>query len=146
MTDPSIIAELKQLAVECDGILTAEAVVEAAKDEASALHSQFEWDDSAAAENYRLWQARRLLNVVVEYIGPVDSPLKTRVFVSLTTDRNQKNGGYRQTVAVLSDRDQRRQLLADALDEMERFQRKYETLQELSEVIAAMRHVRRKVA
>lgn len=143
MTDPAIITELKRLADDNDGILTAEAVVDAARSEASALHSQFEWNDSAAAENYRLWQARRLLNVTVEYIGPVGGQLRTRVFVSLTTDRARKDGGYRQIVAVLSDKDQRQQLLADALDEMERFERKYAALQELAEVMTAMRRVRK---
>ena len=143
MTDPAIIAELKRLADENDGVLTAESVVAAARDEGSVLHPQFEWDNDAAAENYRLWQARQLIRVTVEYIGPVDAPVKTRVFVSLTPDRRQESGGYRHIVAVLSDREKRQQLLADAMAEMERFQRKYESLQEVSEVIAAMRRVRK---
>jgi len=141
MTDPAIIAELKRLADDNGGVLTASTIVVAARDEESILHSQFEWDDSAAAEQYRMWQARRLLNVVVEYIGPKDGQRRTRVFVSLTPDRTGKDGGYRQITAVLSDREHRQQLLDDALEEMERFQRKYEELQELVEVISAMRKV-----
>ena len=49
-------AELDKLAV--DGKLTAQAVVDAAREEGSPLHGFFEWDDNKAANEYRLLQAR----------------------------------------------------------------------------------------
>ena len=44
-----------------DGVLTAEAVLAAAKKQRSALHPYFEWDDAAAAMKHRLEQARQLI-------------------------------------------------------------------------------------
>jgi hypothetical protein len=52
------LAELHQ------GRITPEMVVEAARDQNSPLHSAFIWDDAAAAEQYRLAQARVLLRRV----------------------------------------------------------------------------------
>jgi hypothetical protein len=52
-------ARLKQL--ESNGTLTASAVLADARDPRSPLNSWFDWDDSSAAEKYRLAQARRLI-------------------------------------------------------------------------------------
>jgi len=46
------------------GYLTPRAVVEAARPETSRLHPFFEWNDEAAAEEYRLAQARHLVRSV----------------------------------------------------------------------------------
>ena len=127
-----IIEELKQLAADNDGLLTPGAVVEAARAPKSALHSSFTWDNSTAAHEYRLWQARQLLRVTVEYLPSVKRDV--RVFVSLTPDREQDDGGYRTTVDVLMEKDHRSQLLTDALAELAYFQKKYEMLTELAGV------------
>jgi hypothetical protein len=52
------------LALEVDGRVTPEAVLEAAADPASPLHDHFEWDDAAAAQQHRLEQARSLIRSV----------------------------------------------------------------------------------
>ena len=44
--------------------LTAEAIVEQAKKKKSELHEFFEWDDTKAAEQWRIQQARILINEV----------------------------------------------------------------------------------
>lgn len=55
---------LASLASARDGRLTPGDVVEAARPAESPLHDQFEWDDTAAAERYRLEQARALIRSV----------------------------------------------------------------------------------
>lgn len=50
--------------LETNGRLTPEAVVEDARDEHSPLHDFFEWDDSEASHQYRLWQARTVIKSV----------------------------------------------------------------------------------
>lgn len=142
MSNPVIIAELKRIADEHGGLLNPADVVEAARPLKSPLHSRFEWNDSKAAQEYRVWQARQLIRVVVEYIGAGNEQVMSKVFVSLTSDRG--DGGYRPMVSVLSDSSQRSQLLADAVDEMERFQQKYKELEELAQVFAAMKTVTRR--
>jgi hypothetical protein len=131
--------ELKRLAHEAGGILSASAVVEAARDEDSPLHDTFTWDDSEAASRWRLHQARTLIRASVSYekVGG-DATIVSRVFVSLTPDRAEDGGGYRLATTVLSDADQRRQLLADALRELKRIQEKFKHLTELAAVFAAL--------
>lgn len=137
VTGPKIISELKRIATANDGILVAEHVVEAAKRAASPLHNMFDWDDSEAANKWRIHQARQLIRVTVEYIGKGEDKIPMRVFVSLTDDRVE--GGYRVTAQVLSDAAKRKQMLDDAIEEMNRFRRKYAALKELAEVFEAMR-------
>jgi len=135
----NVIAVLRQIADENDGILMPEKVVEAARPASSILHSKFEWNNSKAAQAFRLWQARQLIRVCVEFIP--QSKRATEVFVSLTPDR--KSGGYRVQTEVLSDRQMLAQLLADALAELELFRQKYARLKELAAVFAAIRRVRK---
>jgi len=128
--------ELAQIAKVGGGMLDPKAVVEFARDEASALHSQFNWDDNEAAELYRIHQARQLIRVQVFHEPKVERTMQ--VYVSLPLDR-ETGGGYRRMVDVLSDTDRRQQLLTMALAEMDVFTRKYARLEELSEVFDAMR-------
>jgi hypothetical protein len=51
-------------AIAAGGVLHPADVVEAARNPNSAMHNQFEWDDSEAAEAYRLQQARALIRRV----------------------------------------------------------------------------------
>jgi hypothetical protein len=141
---PEIKDELKRLAAENGGELRARDVVDAARENSSPLHTQFEWDDSLAAERYRIAQARALIRVTVEYAGK--PPIKTRVFVSLTSDRRRDGVGYRLTTDVMNSADQQRQLLRDALEEMQRFQIKFRQLRQLADVFAAMREAAAGVA
>jgi len=144
MKNVNIIQELHRIAAAHGGELRPVDVVEAAKNKTSPLHSKFEWDDGEAAERYRLWQARQLISVTVQYTGAEDNPILSRVFVSLTPDRGEANG-YRTIQAVMGNPSQRAQLLEDALQDMRRFQKKYSDLKELSELFKAMDSVKVKV-
>jgi hypothetical protein len=139
MTNRAVVNELSRLAGENGGVLLPQQVVQAASDVQSPLHNYFEWDDTKAAARFRLDQARQLIRVAVTFIGNDQQQIPTRVFVSLSGDRNA--GGYRPTVAVLSDDAMRAQLLEDAYDDMMRFRRKYQELSELAAIFAEMQRV-----
>lgn len=63
--DPQRIGEaLAVIAAAADGHLTPQATVAAARSPGHALHPFFEWDDEAAAEAYRLDQARNLIRLI----------------------------------------------------------------------------------
>ncbi len=141
MSNPAVIAELRRIAAENGGQLRPADVVQSAKPKSSPLHSKFEWNDSDAAQAYRLWQARQLISVTVEYVGAGKDAVSSRVFVSLTSDRKDE-GGYRDIQAVMSDPDQKKQLLDDAFDDMDRFKKRYSELKELSEVFSVMQKVK----
>lgn len=140
ITDEKIIGELAGLV--SGGLLKPEDVVEAARSRSSSLHDYFTWDDSEAAKNFRLWQARELIQCTVRYIPTNGDKKPVRVFVSLTSDRNEEGGGYRITADVLSHKELRTEMLEDALAEMKRFEDKYEPLKELAEIFRAFREVR----
>lgn len=140
--DPSIVYELQRIAAANGDLLLPEKVVEAARDKESPLHDRFDWEDSEAAHKWRLHQARNLINVTVQYLPGVKTNAPTKVFVSLHADR--KEGGYRTLVNVLGDKDQRALLIADAIKELESFQKKYTELQELANVFEAIEQVKQK--
>lgn len=119
------------------GILRPEDVVTAARPKTSPLHSRFQWDDSKAAESYRLWQARQLIVEVTVILAENPKKEDTQVYVSLPSDR-ASGGGYRAIVDVLNDVGQRQELLGAAFAEMAGFKKKYKGLKELAGVFAAI--------
>ena len=135
----AVIEALAAIASQNQGMLKVDDVIEAARPEASPLHSKFDWNDTEAAHKWRQEQARALIRVTVHMLPSNISKEPVRVFVSLTPDRKDDGGGYRTLVSVLSKRELREQLLVDAGVDMERFRQKYAQLIELAEVIAAMR-------
>jgi len=137
-----VVQALKRIAKENGGLLQPESVVEAARPESSPLHSRFEWNNSVAAHQYRLEQARRLIRVTVEIMAATGEVFD--VFVSLSPDRQRESGGYRVLTEVLSNSEMRAQLLKDALDDLELFREKYRQLKELAQVFSAIKKVRKR--
>jgi hypothetical protein len=140
VTNERVIGELAGLVSQ--NLLKPEAVIEAASPKDSILHGFFEWDDNAAAHQFRLYQARELIRCAVRIVSINNTQKPIRIFVSLTSDRGSGGGGYRVTADVLSREDLRQQMLSDALEDMKRFEEKYNSLQELVEVFSAIQDVR----
>ena len=133
-------AELRRIAAAHGGLLRASDVVREAADAASPIHSYFEWDDTEAAQLFRLQQARQLIRVVVEVQQYDEQTYRVRTFVSLTEDRIQEGGGYRVMATVLSNPPARARLLNQAMRELNSFKVKY---QELSELVGIFRAIER---
>ncbi len=127
------------LEIERTGELTPARVVAAAEDPKSELHKRFDWDDGEAARNWRLSQARQVIRVAVTVLPSASGNQRTRLFVSLGSDR-KVNGQtiYRPIMSVLSQEERYSELLEDALLELEAFKRKYRVLTELSGVLSAI--------
>ncbi len=126
--------ELRAIANASGGILLPEKVVEFASNPETALHGRFTWDDTEAARQYRLFQARQVIRLNVIVIEGSSEPV--RAYVSLSNDRD--HGGYRRMVDVLSNDDLTSRLLADAVAELEGIKRKYEHLKALVPIWAAL--------
>ena len=127
--------ELEQIAKLNGGMLNPEKVIAYAKKrKTSALHERFNWDDTEAAHQYRLDQARKIIRVNVTVMGSDTKPV--RAFVSLRNDRGE--GGYRRTIDVLASPVLKADMLTEAKEEMEVFVNKYRRLKELAPVIAAI--------
>jgi hypothetical protein len=134
-------AELELIRIQSGGVLQAEDVVAYAKDPDTALHQEFEWDDNAAAHQFRLEQARRVIRLSITVVRNVDEERPVPMYVSLIPDRAKTGGGYRPFVDVMTDDDHRAQLLKQALGEFNRVRRKYEHLVELAPIFAAIDRV-----
>lgn len=123
--------ELEVIRSRSKGRLNPKDVVDFARKSSTALHKYFEWDDSKAAEKYRLRQATHIIQVSV--IVSEETGEKVRAFVSLSTDR-KKGSGYRHINDVLDDSQLTAILLEDAKKELESFRRKYTQLRKLAEL------------
>ena len=137
MTD-EIKTELDKLARKARGLLKPCDVVEAARPDESPLHGAFEWDDSVAAQQYRIWQARELIVSVRVEMPAQGRTMQVQAFVSLPSDREQDGGGYRSISAVLRSRERKSELLEAALADLDRIRAKYGHLSELARVFAAV--------
>jgi len=137
--DETAYLELEAIRKKHHGVLKAEDVVAAAWSESSPLHSHFEWDDTRAAQEYRVWQARQLIRYVVIMVPRYKKPIIA--YVSLKGDRHNDGGGYRSIVDVLSDVEQRKMLLAEALQDLQVWQDKYQELTELVPIFDSIRRV-----
>lgn len=79
------------------GCIKPEIVVQEAQSKTSALHNFFEWDDSAAAAQHRLWQARKLIqSVSVVIVGETDAT-PIRAFVNLRPDEEEEGSLLEQS-------------------------------------------------
>jgi hypothetical protein len=127
------------------GILYPASVVAFARDPETALHSHFEWDNSKAAEQHRLWQARQLISVCVTVLDSPGGEIEIHPYVSLESDRRGR-GGYRLLVDVLTDDKYRTELVQQAMNEMAAFREKYRAFKELGSVISAMNTAEKRIA
>ncbi len=115
------------------GALTPALVVETASDPAHPLHSRFEWDDSVAAEKWRLEQASQLLRVVKL---PADSsrPGDLRAFVAVK-GKDSHRADYMPTEEALLDEFARKLILRDMEREWRLLKRRYEHMREFADLI-----------
>lgn len=130
----SVKEELETIRKANGGVLRPQNVVEFASNPNTELHSRFCWDDTKAAHEYRLWQAREVIRVTVTMLPNKTEP--TRVYVSLLEDRAKD--GYRALVDVMGDKTMRESLLDQARAEADTYRRRYQQLVELTPVFEAM--------
>ena len=117
---------------ERDGVIEPETVVLESQTPSAPLHSCFEWDDEKAAHKYRITQAQTIIRSIV-VVEEAKQP-ETRAFVNVQRE-------YHPVSVVVRNPEKREILLQNALNELRWFERKYNTLQELSNVFAAIKEV-----
>lgn len=132
-----VFKELERIRKKSGGILHPEDVVKTARDEGNVLNKYFDWDDTTAAQKYRLFQARQLIRVSVKVLQRSDKSTTIKAYVNLSDERH-KEGSYRSTIDVMSDELMRERLLDQALRELLAFKKKYEELEELAEILRAI--------
>ena len=134
--DPEIVGRhLEMLRKRNKGELTPEVVLDDAKHDNSPLHSFFEWDETEAARQYRLQQARGLIRAVVAvYARENKDPIKAKAYVHISSPKPH----YRETVDALSKQATRTAVLQRAWSELQAWKNRYKDLEELSGLISVI--------
>ena len=140
------------------GKVDAETFLDYSRDEKTETHGMFEWNDSIAAERFRLGQARKIINqlevcVVYEEAVPVEMQVelneaqRSRPTVSAYVNVNKRAPGaraiYMNVESAMSDSETRKQVLENAMQELKAFKQKYRQLKELSDVFRAIEKLER---
>ena len=127
-----VCAQLQQT----EGGLTPQTLLDFSRDESSPTHCEFEWNDSVAANKYRLKQAQMLIIDirVVTVEATNGNKEKDRAFV-VTPERKS---AYVSLKTALDNDNWRESLLRSAKTDAEIFLAKYRRLEELAAVNKAM--------
>lgn len=114
------------------GELNSKNVLESARSEKSPIHSLFEWDDTQAAEKYRLEQASKLIvNLNIEVETGEAKPILCRAFVNVS---EKKSGSFINIESAFQSEETKELVLKRALDELKAFEQKYKNLEILSDL------------
>lgn len=120
-TDETVTSALMKISAEADGPISPQMVLDRARDESSPLHDCFEWNDTIAAEKFRMVQARVLLRLVVPvYANSNFETIRIPLFQSVRALRGRDNGeapSYLPSVSLLSDEQRRLMLVAQKLEQ-----------------------------
>jgi hypothetical protein len=119
------------------GELTAETLLERAKDKDSILHDFFEWNDSEAGIKYRLHQARILINeikIVVE-----DKVISGFENVSIVLEEGETKRVYKPVFQIMSNEEQRMQIIQRAIAHQEYWAEQYKQYSELAPIVAVIK-------
>ena len=134
--DAQVVGERLEELEQEQGSLTPQILVDDARKKKSIMHDYFEWDDTVAAEEHRKFQARMLLGeIVVEYTDESEEPREIRAFVSVVENDNRH---FTTLDRAMSDKELRKQVIADALEGLRQWRYKYDHLKEFSVVYEAM--------
>lgn len=136
-------AHLEMLRQKFKGELTPRDVLDDAKHDNSPLHSFFEWDEGAAAEQYRLQQARGLIRSVVAIYVSEDKPAtRVRAYVHVPEVGAPH---YRDTQSAMAQVKTRDMVLQQAWRELSAWRARYRDLKQLSELFGAIDETAKKL-
>jgi len=131
-----IYRELEEIRIKNDGELERHLIVEAAKEESSHLHQEFEWDDEVAAAMQRMTKAGDIIRclVIIDDKNMVTRCYQTTENVTVENNQVKKKTVYKTIEDVMKEPADREALLCRAERELCSFRKKYEVLTELTKV------------
>ena len=135
--DPQAAGELLEDISKRDGGIKPKAVVDESRPKDALLHECFEWRDNIAGELYREVQAKSIIRNIVIVPTPEVEHKKVRAFVHINQPEEKKSH-YLPIDTVMVDGTMRQQMLETALKELAAFRKKYQDLNELSNVLRAI--------
>ena len=138
--DPQVAgAEMERVRTMQNGRLEARDLVEQSREPTAPLHPAFEWNNEVAAEAYRVEQAKYMIRSIEVVVRDEPEAKPVRAFVSVKRDEDRS---YTSVSHAMSDADLRKQVLQNALRELEAWRNRYAELVELANVFAAIEEAR----
>ena len=118
------------------GELTPALVVDVARDTTHPLHSRFEWNDTRAAEKFRIYQAHHLIRSVrISYTNPqTNASTSIRAFHATKIPETNRYV-YQPTAVVMQDPMVMRLLLAEMRRDWEALKRRFEAFEEFWDLV-----------
>lgn len=160
-----IVGEVIESIEERDGHVTTVSFLEESRPEESPTHDMFEWDDSVAAEKYRLRQSAKILGQItyeiiteeeqvteIELTEAVDSgaystiptaPHSAWVNIAKKSNGNPGSSGaiLVSTERAMADEKMRRQVLDNSISEIKMYVAKYRHIVEFAKIFTAIDEV-----
>lgn len=158
-TSAEIVGKVLTEIEEREGSVSAESFLDASRDESAETHDMFLWNDAEAAEQYRLGQARCIINQIT-YEVIREEPRVVDVDVEIVNDepktftlhsafvniapkgRAKSHAVFVSTEKALSDEDMRHQVLKNALSEIMMYTNKYRNYEEFARIFLAIDEVK----
>lgn len=132
-----VAGEIMEQLEQSEAGLSPASLLDVSRDENAPLHGEFEWRDDVAAEQYRLNQAGGIIRNVYRITIETQEQAPVRAFVPTCERQNV----YVSIATALTNEQWRKNLLESAKRDMQAFSAKYRNLDELSEVLNAMKKV-----
>lgn len=127
-----------------DTLIDAERFVADAESKRSPLRKHLLWDDTVAAHEYRLHQARNVMNhIAVVFDDAEGNAQRTRAYHHVRTENAD---GYMREDLVWSDEMFREQILEKAWNALLGWELRYAQYQEFADIHVAIKKRRRRVA
>lgn len=112
--------------LEQEGRLTASDLVDVSRPEEAPLHSEFEWQDDIAAEEFRKYQARNLISHLI-VVSEKEATVPVRAFFNVS----EEEPNYDSFQTVVQSPDKYQQLKQRAIKELIAFQKRYSMIEGL---------------
>ena len=126
------------------GTLTAREVLDFARPQNSPIHNYFNWDDSMAAECWRVQQARLVINhlVLVRIVDGREKSIKAFFNVGIPEEDSEEERRVYVTSEVVAHSEYfRQQVIERALGELKAWQIRYREYKELAIIFGAIKEV-----
>ncbi len=119
-----------------NGSVTKEKFLDFSRPIDSPTHNIFEWDDSKAAEKYRLEQSLHTIgNLRVVYTSPSNEEVSVKAFINVSAMRETPS--YESIAVALKDEDKRKNILNRIQGELDNFVTRNRHIEELADMLIA---------
>jgi hypothetical protein len=127
--------------------LSAESILEEAKHKTNVLHDLFCWDNTKAANLWRMQQARVFINEIKIIIDSKEYYAFENVKIAVTSDGTTSIREYKSREEIITNEELRKQIIESAYSQLVYWKNKYENYKfpEFENVISEINSIKPKI-